>query len=503
MSFSLSKLTELQSVSLSTAWIEEQDARAVAVAKYRAYNDGDHDASYLTPEMRKLLRITDSSDVPFAANYCKIVVNTLVDRLEVTGIASGNDAVDDWVAKLLKANRFDAMSHNVHESLVTDGDTFVMVPWDNAAQRVVFTHEYAYDGTSGIIPLYRSRDMREIACVFKIWQVEIDADTTQTRVNVYFPDRIERYAAEDEGKLEPFSAPGLRPVERWVSRRDNAPIGIPLVHFKNRGRYNYGESEIAPALGPQDALNRIWYSLILNTEYTGFSLLFALGFNPPGDLRPGSLVTAVMDSGEPPTSDQQVDFRRIAAGSNAEFLDAAQYVENVIGRVTRTPAPEFVAPTASGEARKQAEAGLVGKARRLHVSVGNNWEDVVMLAARVQAAFGAELPPELGEGESLATQWRSPELRNDVEVTTNTVAMAPFVDLKTTLEGFAPVTGWSADKIQEIMDNKAAEKQADMNAALQEMPGFQRFDDRFEDRGDGSGMQDEMPQMEQEDEELA
>lgn len=493
MTFDLTKLSKLQSVSLSSTWIDEQEDRADNVLKYRAYFDGDHDAAYLTSEMRNLLRITDTTDIPFAANYCSVVTTTMVDRLDVTGITAETDALNEWIALLLKANRFDGLQHNVHESAINDGDTYVMVSYDNAKQRVVLTHEYAYDGTSGVIVLYRSRDMRDMAAAFKIWEIDLDAERVQTRVNVYFPDRIERYAAINDGDLVPFNAPGLPAKERWASQRGNDPVGIPLVHFKNRGRYNYGQSEIAPAIPIQDAHNRTWYSLVLNSEYTGFPLLFALGFDPGGDLRPGSLVKA-MQGADPPGTDVQVDFRRIEAGSNQEFLTTAQYQEGVIGRITRTPSPEFVAPTASGEARKQAEAGLVGKAKRAQVVFGNAWEDVIGLAWRVQDAYGQERPPT--PYEDVACQWRSAELRNDKEVIENAVALQPFVDERTFLEMVAPVANWTSDKIDQIIEAKAVEKETDMSGALAQMPNFGRFDDRFEDAG--SGMEDEMPMMEAE-----
>lgn len=469
--------------------------QAASVLKSRAYFDGDHDASYLTTEMKQLLRLSSSSSIPFAANYCKVIVNTFVDRLNVTGIRTDNDPTNEWIADLLIDNRFDAMQTQVHEAAILDGDSYVMVSYDNASGRIAFTHEYAFDGTSGMLALYRSRDTREMTAAIKVWHIEIDANTIQTRVNVYWPDRIERYAALNQGNLEPYSTPGLPPVEAWANQRTGEPIGIPVVHFRNGGRYNTGISEIAGAIPIQDAHNRTWYSLVLNSEYTGFPLLFAKGFNPGGNLRPGSLITATIN-GEPPTTDMQIDLQRVPAGSNQEFLATAQYQEGVMGRITRTPSPEFIAPTASGEARKQAEVGLVGKVKRFQVNAGNAWEDVVTLAARVQDAYSNERPPEF---DRLTTQWQNPELRNDVEVVENAVKIAPFVDKQTTLEAVAPVFGWDADKIQEILERMQTEDAAKVDNALAQMPNFNRFDSQFLDNGQNSpqdtGNGAQMPMM--------
>lgn len=112
MTFSLRLLTDV--LPLSTAWLTTQTTQAAAVIKARAYFDGDHDASYLTDEMKKLLRLSSTTSIPFAANYCKVIVNTFVDRLNVTGIRTDSDAVNEWIADLLIDNRFDAMQTQVH-----------------------------------------------------------------------------------------------------------------------------------------------------------------------------------------------------------------------------------------------------------------------------------------------------------------------------------------------------------------------------------------------------
>lgn len=477
--FDITRLSDIKSVSLSAAWIAEQTDRAKNVLKYRAYHDGDHDATYLTAELRDQLRVSSSSNVPFAANYCPVVVQTMADRLELIGIRTTRDDLNAWIADVLIENRIDGLQHAVHEAAIIDGDTFVMVSFDNASQRVLLTHEHAYDGTSGMLVLYRSRDLKDMAAAFKLWQVEINATDVLTRINVYLPDRIERYAALNDGAITPYSSGELQAVEAWVSGRTGEPIGIPVVQYRNRGRFNYGVSEIAPAIPIQDAHNRTWYSLVLNSEYTGFPMLFALGFQPTGNFRPGSMITAVMENNEPPTRDQQVDLRRIEAGSNSEFLATAQYQEGVIGRITRTPSPEFVAPTASGEARKQAEAGLVGKVKRAQITFGNAWEDCIRLAWRIQDGFGSLRPP--GPFERVYAQWHSAELRNDIEVVQAAVQLQPFIDRRTFLEMVAPVPGWDADKIDAIMAALETEQNSALNAALGALPNFGAFDDTFAD----------------------
>src|SRR3990167_408425 len=157
-----------------SAWIKDTEVRGEKVARYRRYTDGDHDAN-MTPEMRRLLRIkARENSAEFCDNYMDIVVQTVVDRLTLTAMDSvpsrkvGNtppaseDAVAEWTRTVLNFNRLDAMQGDVHEGAVRDGDTFVMVGFDNEKQLPRFTHELAYDGVSGIIPVYQSVDVGEM-----------------------------------------------------------------------------------------------------------------------------------------------------------------------------------------------------------------------------------------------------------------------------------------------------------------------------------------------------
>src|SRR4051794_11166909 len=78
-----------------TAWASAQVTRGEMVKLYRDYIDGEHRIS-LSPEMKKMLRMVDGGVLnQFNLNYMDVIVQTMVDRMNVTGI----DAVPPTVAK--------------------------------------------------------------------------------------------------------------------------------------------------------------------------------------------------------------------------------------------------------------------------------------------------------------------------------------------------------------------------------------------------------------------
>ena len=473
-----------------SAWIKDTEVRGEKVARYRRYMDGDHDAN-MTPEMRRLLRIkARENSAEFCDNYMDVVVQTMVDRVTLTAMDSvpsrkaGNnppaaeDAVAVWTKAVLNFNRLDAMQGDVHESTIRDGNSFVMVGFDNDKQIPKFTHELAYDGVSGIIPVYQSADVSEMDCAIKVWHITSSegrlVDTL--RVNVYYPDRIQKFISTDGTSLTPFREKGVDGKDvtdaggniPWLDRAGK-PLGIPIVHFRNRGRQNYGLSELENAIPLQDVVNRLWHSLVMTAELSAFRILVAKGFTPPQDLTPGMIVK-ILNNGGPLSKDDNVDFYALDEGSIEQFLKAIQLATTEIGKVTRTPAPEFMgADDSSGEALKQREIGLIGKVKRFQIKAGNSWEDVFGLAYRLQSAFGNKQPPAF---ERLYACWKDAEIRNDKVTIENANLIRPVIGDEAFLEIIAPVYGWDDDKVQEILAQAAEQKVAAMEAAMRAMPTF-------------------------------
>lgn len=438
----------------SITWQDDIRTWGEQVALYREYERGDHRAD-MTPEMRRMLRIADNRSDAFNANYCELVVSAMADRLEVERIEAvgGEDAAQARIDNLLAANRFDGLQMDVHEATIRDGDTFVMLDYDEDRGMVRLHHEPAFDGDTGVVPVYDRMNWRIIGAA-KIW---LEAD--DRRMNIYLPDVVRKYTISGE---ESDGGATLIKTVPWL------PGVVPVVHFRNRGktRQMLGRSELKMAIPLQDALNRNLVSMVMTAELSAFQIRTAIGFVPPADVAPGMWIIAGGDEGV--NREQVVEIGTLDQASLVPFIDQANYLIEQIATVTKTPMASMMGgDSQSGEALKQRESGLLGKIRRFQTRIGNSWEDVITLADAIQAAYGVELVPA---AERYSSKWRDAQVRNEGEIVSNALALRDVTGDREVLRR----VGYGAAEIEQIMQEKAAEAVAGITQMS--LPGFEQFD---------------------------
>lgn len=453
------------------AWGAEQQMRGTKVDLFRRYVDGDHRAN-LTKGMRRLLRINDGGSLnEFNDNHMDKIVQAMVDRLRVTAIEADNEAATTWSSELLEANRLDGMQIDVHEAAIRDGDSFVLVAWDNEAKQVVFTQEDAYDGASGMLAIFDSA--RRVQIAIKVWQETTESLADTVRINVYYADRIEKYISRDGSALEMIGK------YDWTMP-DGTPIGVPVAHFPNktRDKLGYGQSEIENAIPLQDILNRTLYSMTMAAELTAFQIRYSIGTPFPAGITPGMVIEAYPKdaAGKPTTPDEadvawlnSIKIGAIPQGELVPFIEQAKWLKSEIYDSTSTPVPGGGSDNASGESQKQRDSALIGKIERFQVRGGNAWEDVVSLAWRIQTAYGLSKPPAY---ERFYCRWKSAEVRNDTVVIDNALKVADRVGQREFLRLVAPVYGWDEGKIDQIILELAEDQQTRLAAVEGPPPGF-------------------------------
>jgi hypothetical protein len=438
-----------------------QARRVVALRNYAA---GDH-PNALTPQMKEALRVRDGEIFQnFTDNYMDIVIQTAVDRCWIHGFDAPDEAGRLWVDDLLRDTRFDAMQTDIVESAMLDGDTYLLVYYDNAAGRALFSHEPAFDGESGMLVYYESAVAKSPSVAMKTWPVGEDQ-----RLTVYFPDRVERYIAHGGEEFQPYAEADQDAVSAWMTLTGES-VGLPVFHLVNRKRAGRtsGASDIEQVIPLQNALNRTLYSMVMSEELSAFMIRMAKGFEPPTAAQPGSWLKVGHSQVEggpivPPSNEVEaaalnaVTALSLDQAELAPFLDVARWLKTEISFVSRTPAPELMgSDSASGEALKQREIGLLGRVRRFQVKAGNVFEDAVRFAARLETVYGVRAVPPL---DDLMCRWESPAVRNDTETVTNATTVGDRVSKREFLRMIAPVYGWNEEKIDAIlaeMDEDAA-----------------------------------------------
>lgn len=442
----------------------EDEAQQAQYRAYREYYDGEH-ATQLTKRMRRFLQLKYGEE--FCANFCPIVVDALAERLTVTGF----DAPDDgqlW--EWWEANRADGKQGIVHTGGVRDGDFYVLVEWDNDERRPVWHPEMAYDGRKGVRVHYSKERRGEITLASKRWKVEdedLDSAGYKRRINLYYPDRVEKYVSDEryfEGNWAPYQEEGEPWPLPWTDEEDGEPLGVSVIHFKNKERgYNWGRSELGDVVPLQNAQNKVLIDLLAASDLTGFQNYWMLGDDPSGiEVTPGSWVY----SKKPPS---EVEVGVFEPGDPGPLLKVLQELTLKVAQVTRTPISYF---QASGHAvaegtLKQQEAGLVARAKNRQVYFGNAWEDVAKMSRRLNNAFG--------DGGSdpdapISTIWADPQTRNEKELA-ETLGIKRE-KLQVPIEQIWREAGYSPEQIEEMKASDEYKARIEMQQAAMQGLGM-------------------------------
>jgi len=462
-------------------FLENAEERGESIKLYRDYVDGQQ-RNYMSSAMRNILNIPTSqpegrgrglrAPVEFSVNYCGKIVDALTDRLIVEKIMGTSDTDDaslnQWIHDVLQTSRFDGLQGRVHDAAVGDGEAFVGIEYDEETGLPILSVQPVYDGGDGIIALVDQR--QHVLMAIKIWRLapedNEDNEDTQviTRINVYFPDCIESYITKgDSGAIIPLAQNPDDPM----SFKQDWPVGIvPFVAFSNKlkAHTTSGLSEIADVIPLQDALNRTLYSMIAAAELTGFGIYNSFGCEFPAMLRPGTCNIIVDNEivylpkrvGEVEVHEPRIE--KMQAETPTSYVTVADWLIEQIATITDTPLPQLMGnSTASGEALKQRESGLLGKAREAQVGFGNSWENVIAIAWEMQDTFGNAPPPPM----SLTTVWRNIELRNDAETMAIVTSLYKegIYDRRAALEDAAAILGWDSGRIDLIMERMEASQE--------------------------------------------
>ena len=151
-------------------------------------------------------------------------------------------------------------------------------------------------------------------------------------------------------------------------------------------------------------------------------------------------------------------------------LKAIESLVQHIAGTTRTPQHLFqiMGGVPSGEALKTAESGLVNKAQQRMVNFGNSWEDCLMMALRVQAAFGTAAVT--GDDLMLETTWDDPETRNEQA---HMEALKAKAELGVTKHQLWRELGYTQEQIEQMDEEVTDERVADTNIGAEIIRGFQ------------------------------
>ena len=433
-------------------WASQEDReRQEKYKQYRNYYDGEQRVM-ITDRQKEFLELEEGQE--FSANMCPLVVDELERRMTVAGFDAPGDlgGHDGVLWKWWRRDRMDSKQSDTHLSAIRDGDTYVIVSWNQDEKRPEFNPNLAYDGSEGV-KVHYSDETGKIEMASKRWVVKGMAEDgigERRRMNLYFADRVERYISDDKhtgGDWAPFTLDGNDAIIVWTDSAGN-PLGVPVFHLKYKsGGYRWGKSILEDVIPIQNALNKSFIDVIAAADTTAFRIYFATGTDMidedgnPITLAPGTML--VSDSPD-------ATFGFMPGENLRPLIEVLDMCKVTIAQVSETPMHLFQVSgqNASEGAQKQQEVGMINKAEKWGIRVGNFWEDCMSMAILLGNAFDGD---SLKTDEIIETIWADMEVR-DKQARRKAVAETAktWADAGADLESAAKQAGVPAKEAEEL-----------------------------------------------------
>jgi len=301
----------------------------------------------------------------------------------------------------------DARAGEVHKEVLKNGDAYVIVWPDADGNAAIFPNSAA-----NCIVEYDEEQPGKIVSAAKFWRT---ADK-HTRLNLFYPDRIERYITSKphEGILP--DARDFVPVQssRFNVQSDEAstlqnpkseiqnPFGIvPVFHFANNASIGtFGRSELENAIPIQDGMNKSVLDMLVAMEFASFRQRWVAGIEVDYDTE-GNVVAPFKNGIENLwiSGNEGARFGDFETVDLEQFLKVKDGFRIDIASVTGTPL-YYLLPHgrgfASGEAMRKAESRFIAKVRNRQTAFGQVWADVMQFALKIE-----------GRGDvMLSTRWK-------------------------------------------------------------------------------------------------
>jgi hypothetical protein len=346
-------------------------------ATYEGYYDGRLGRAKLTGRLKAYL---ERDGFGYVENFSETLVDALALCLELSGMTSEDDALNEWLVEAWEANRLDDTQGVLHTQVPMQGDGYIIVDWNPETELPRFT----YNRPALHRPVYDEHGRMILDA--KCWP-----EGGSRRLNLYFPDRVEKWitASSDAGADESIWTPHHDPTDvdeqgenRWPTPWVDAagdPLGIPVFHMRNKpkGR-DFGRSELHSVIPQIIYLTKQLTDLAEILDYQGAGQTWASGV---GD------ATFVASAGTVwKTKNEGARFGRFDPVNPQGTLEAIEQTMRRIAARSQTPLHQLmtggVNPT--GETQRAANAPLYRKAHDRETSFGGVWADAWRMAIRLQ-----------------------------------------------------------------------------------------------------------------------
>ena len=435
--------------------------------KYRDYIEGVQPLNFATEKFRSAF---GRQFATFAYNRCAMVVDAHADRLQVEGFGADNDAISQQAQDVWDDNQMDVREGQVEQESFGMGDGYVVVELDPETGDVLIWPQYA----EGIRVEYSPNRPGKVTRATRRW-----VEDNRVRLNVYLPDRIEKYISRrtttngtmidvQPSDWERYEAPD-EPWPVYLNVKDT----VPVFHFGNNARVNaYGTSELRDVVPLQDAINKTVMDMMVAMEFAAYPQRVLLNVDVEDDATADSIqrfqtgidrMLALTGS-----TDRQAAIAEFSAAAMVQYLDVAEKFDQFISRVSKIPARYLTqeATAISGTSKRMDESPFVSKIEDRQRAYGSVWADVMRYALRLT---GTDVEPG-----AIRVNWKPAAPLSEAEQIEQAMGMKEI--------GFAfpsilrEVWGYEPDQLKTLLTEQATERESMLIADFGDGPAAERED---------------------------
>lgn len=330
------------------------------------YYRGEQPVVYTNRRLEDIFRDVDAR---FTENWCAVVIDSVRDRLQLTGFSIEDEASQDSLDQMWASLDLSLEAIDTHLGSLVCGEAFLIIWLDD--QGLVQCY---YNEPRLCHCFYDAENPRQMSFAAKWW----DTDDGKRRLTLYYPDRLEYYVSK--GKAENVSsASAFIPWE--MPTAENPFSRIPVFHFRTD---RAPVSEIANVVPLQNGINKLLIDMMVAAEYGAFRQRWVISSSDTL----GKLRNAPNEIWDIPAGDgigQQTQVGEFNATDLGNYLSAINNLAEAIGVITRTPRHYFFSSGGdpSGEALIAMETPLNKKVQRLVERFTPTWQEVAQFLLEI------------------------------------------------------------------------------------------------------------------------
>lgn len=430
--------------------------------QYWNFYDGDHPQTFLTKRLREIFK---GIDVNFTENWCAVVVDSMLERINLNGFTvSGNKEATLLIEDVWSQMAFKFEADEIHEMTLVTGEGFLIV-WPDKNNKLQM---YANDSRH-CHAFYYADNPRVMRYAAKLWQAG-----KRYYMTLYYPDRLEYLVSKDEIKTNMSKCefiPLFYDDDKWINPAPNPYNKIPVFHFRTSRRKT--KSELKSVVDPQSVINKSLNDMMASQEFESFAQKYIISNAKVGKLKiaPGEIWDLPAGDGE----GQRTEVGQFDAASPEGYLKVMDRSANVIAATTRTPKHYFFGGSSnlSGEALIAMEAPLNKKCSDRIERFSYVWKHVVSFGLNLITGSDNIRPSDI---KPMYEKPATIQPKTQSEIRKNSVGAG--LPLPTVLRD----EGRSEGEIESILEEREAEDmrrqrtlasavmnaQADLNAGLQD-----------------------------------